>query len=57
MEISVEDAFQIIGLTLDSQEAPRFAYKALNFIYEEYNRLQLATRTSPCENAPDEYLK
>ena len=57
MEISVKDAFQIIEWTLDSLDAPSVAYKALNFISEEYDRLQLATRTSPCENAPDEYLK
>lgn len=57
MEISVKDAFQIIGLTLDSRNAPDLAYKALSFLCKEYDRLQLATRTSPCENAPDEYLK
>lgn len=57
MEISVKDAFQIIEWTLDSLDAPSVAYKALNFISEEYDRLQLATRTSPCENAQDEYLK
>ena len=49
MEFSFKDAIQIIELTLASRDAPDFAYKALNFISEEYDRLQLATRTSPCE--------
>lgn len=49
MEISVKDAFQIIGLTLDSRNAPDLAYKALSFLRQEYDRLQLAIKTSPCE--------
>lgn len=57
MEISVKDAFQIIELVLDARDAPSAAYKALSFISQEYDRLQFATRTSPCENAPDEYVK
>lgn len=57
MEISVKDAFQIIEWTLDSRDAPNIAYKALSFLRQEYDRLQLVIKTSPCENASDEYLK
>lgn len=57
MEISAKDAFQIIEWTLDSRDAPNIAYKALSFLRQEYDRLQLAVKTSPCENASDEYLK
>ena len=57
MEISVKDAFQIIGWTLDSLDTPDVAYRALYFLRQEYDRLQLTIKTSPCENAPDEYLK
>lgn len=47
MEISVQDAFRIIELILDSRGAPDLAYKALNFIYKEYDRLQFETENSP----------
>lgn len=49
MEISFKDAFQIIELILDARDAPDIAYKALNFIYKEYDRLQFATQNSPRE--------